>query len=90
MNGRIRVLSLLTRLQDKDEEQMWQSAHLWQTNRILLTHTCAALRARQRRALDAPGRTRRLPLRRCARRHSESAVRTAVRSLMKAAKGLPI
>jgi hypothetical protein len=26
MNGRIRVLSLLTRLQDKDEEQMWQSA----------------------------------------------------------------
>jgi hypothetical protein len=88
MNGRIRVLSLLTRLQDKDEEQMWQSAHLRQTHRIRLTRIGA--RARQRRALDAPGRTRRLPLRRCVGRHSESAVRTAVRSLMKAAKGLPI
>jgi hypothetical protein len=64
MNGRIRVLSLLTRLQDKDEEQMWQSAHLWQTlHRIrygALIKTCA--RATQRHALDASGRTRRRPL----------------------------
>ena len=57
MNGRIRVLSLLTRLQDKDEEQMWQSAHLWQTlHRIrygALIKTCA--RATQRHAAGCAG-----------------------------------
>jgi hypothetical protein len=35
MNGRIRVLSLLTRLQDKDEEQMWQSVHSYLKHDVL-------------------------------------------------------
>jgi hypothetical protein len=59
MNGRIRVLSLLTRLQDKDEEQMWQSAHRRPAGYGALI---PALEQRSNTQLDAPGRTRRRPL----------------------------